>query len=648
MPEDTLPGRVGRFEIRRELGRGTMGVVFEAHDLTLHRTVALKVIRLAFAATSKERQDFERRFLTEARAAAGLSHPGIVVVHEAGRDEASGMLYLALEHLVGQSLESALAQKGRFEETEALRIAAQVARALDYAHRRGVVHRDIKPANVMLLPDGQVKILDFGLAKVETGHEQTAAGQFLGTPLFVSPEQALGLKVDGRSDLFSLGAILYTLLAGRRPFEGETLARILARVAHQPPKPLREVSAAVSAAAEAVTLRALAKSPDDRHPTGAAMAEDLEDVLAGRPLRHPAPPLPRETQAADAARADGQGRTNEGTVVAKAAGLESLPELVLDERPAARKRRRVPLRALSLLLLLGGLAIYFWSISGSERLAEAIAPFLTSLSRSLSAGEQPSPARAAVTLPASPSATVPEAGESVPAAPGSIPTGETPARDTPLSPTPPEATAEPSGAGTSPSSAPEPTPGPVSNVAEADPEAATPTTDPGEEEDPVLLPDEDEPRGADAESAAASLRVPPEPPIPEPTPTPSGPASGAPPSRSSSASPRPETPATAELAIRLEHPLTKGTVRVWLDEELVLRAALGSVVSKKVLFFSFRSGRVRETLQVRPGKRRLRVEVRGKGRSDAEQVVAEFRPGARRRLDVREGKSRGRLAFIWR
>ena len=588
---DTPPSRIGRFEILRELGRGMMGVVYEAHDPVLHRTIALKVIRLTFAASEKEREAFERRFMTEARAAAGLSHPGIVVVHEVGRDAETGLPYLALEHLPGTTLAERIATGGPVEKQEALRLVLRVAEALHYAHGRGVVHRDIKPANVMVLPGGEPKILDFGLAKLEAGHEQTAAGQFLGTPLFMSPEQALGQAVDGRSDLFSLGAILYTLLAGRRPFEGESVTRILARVAHQPPSPLREAAPSVSADTEYVVMRALQKDPARRYATGAAMAEDIADVLAGRSPRH---------------RADLSPAPGEGTVVARAEVGEELPELAL-EPASSRPRRRFPLRALSLTLLLGGLALYYLSISGPERLAEVAALLL-------------------VPPMVAPPATLPR-GEVTPPDATVTPSPEPTA--SPAEPTEPAAVAS-----AEPAASPSPSPSPLTESAVPNDDSETSPTsgslEPSSDEvAPVVLPD--------AEEVVPEVSVP-------VSPSPWAPAPAARPSPTVLASPRP----SAELAIHLEHPLTKGTVRAWLDGKLVFRAALSSVVTKKILFFTFRGGHVRETLRVGAGEHLLRVEVRGEGRADSGQASVDFKPGARRQLFVRPGSSRGKLSFQWR
>jgi serine/threonine-protein kinase len=609
MPDDTPPGRVGRFEVRRELGRGAMGVVFEAHDPMLHRTVALKVIRLPFAANRKERSDFERRFLTEARAAAGLSHPGIVGIHEAGRDDATGTFYLALEHLAGQLLSDRIAEKGQFEEAEGLRLAAQLARALDYAHRRGVVHRDMKPENVMVLADGQVKILDFGLAKLGASQEQTAAGQFMGTPLFASPEQALGRAVDGRTDLFALGGILYTLLAGRRPFEGETLAQVLARVTHQPPPGLRVANPAVSAGTEAIVLRALAKDPAERYSSGNAMADDLEDVLDGRPPRHLVKP---------------GSPALERTLVVRRREEEGLPELALEPPTPARRRRRSPLRAIGLLLLLGGLAAHYRSISGPERLADVLAPLLGPL---LAPPSSQRPVEPRVVRGAPP----PSALSSESLSPGTA-LVESSKLDSSETQTPPS-----SEAGTGSAPAPTSQPAPVSVVDGEDPQStrdaqAEPVAD---DAAPVLLPDDHEAEG-EAESPAPASATPEPVPLASPSPARAAPSA------------RPAPPAKAELAIHLEHPLTRGTVRVWLDAKLVLRSPLSSTVSKKILFFTFRNGRVRETLQVPPGRHRLRVEVKGKERVDSAQVSAEFRPGVGRRLYVRPGGSRGRLAFEWR
>jgi len=276
------PTTIGRYEIRRELGRGTMGVVYEAYDPVLGRRVALKTIQLAFAASEAERDAFEKRFFTEARVAAGLQHPNIVVIHDFGRDPASGVLFMALEHLAGQPLSE---QRLPMEPREALRITGRVADALQLAHAQGIVHRDIKPANIMLLPSGEPKIMDFGIAKAPAS-DLTAAGQVFGTPVNMSPEQAHGRPLDGRSDLFSLGTVLYHLLTGTRAFYADSLGAILDRVTHAQPTPPSRIAPGLPAGADAIVARALAKHPANRYPDGRAFAEDIEDVLAGRSPRH--------------------------------------------------------------------------------------------------------------------------------------------------------------------------------------------------------------------------------------------------------------------------------------------------------------------------------------------------------------------------
>jgi serine/threonine-protein kinase len=322
-----------------------MGVVYEAEDPALSRRVAVKTIQVPLAASKKEREDYEKRFLAEARIAARLSHAGIVVVHDVGRDAGHDILYIALEHLQGRTLAD-VAAEGPLEWREAMRIVGRIADAVRYAHAQGVVHRDIKPANIMLVASGEPKIMDFGIAKLEAG-QLTSTGQFFGTPLYMSPEQALGQPVDGRTDLFSLGSVAYLLLSGRPPFEAPNVPGILARVAYQHPKALRDLVPGLPADVEYVVTRAMAKNPSDRYPDGKTMAEDVEDILAGRSPRHRAgwtpPPL--------------------GTGTVASAGGGELPDLVLDprEEPRPARRRRRGGRTLRLVALLALVsAVYFY------------------------------------------------------------------------------------------------------------------------------------------------------------------------------------------------------------------------------------------------------------------------------------------------
>jgi serine/threonine-protein kinase len=274
----------GHFIINAELGRGGMGVVYAAEDQTLGRTVALKML------PASDDEGRRKRFLREARAAAGLTHPGIAIIFEIG--EVAGRAFIAMELVRGRTLRARL-HEGPLPLAEALRIARKIAGALARAHEKGVIHRDLKPENVMLADDGEIKLLDFGLAKPivsgdsELGTATTATehGRLLGTPMYMSPEQAKGWAIDAGSDVFSFGVMLYEMLTGRRPFVAPTVVELFIALDRDEPLPPSRLAPRVSAAAERVVLRCLRKDPKERYPDGAALARELEAV--------PAPAAPR-------------------------------------------------------------------------------------------------------------------------------------------------------------------------------------------------------------------------------------------------------------------------------------------------------------------------------------------------------------------
>ena len=266
--------RAGRYEIVEEIGRGAMGVVYKAYDPVIGRTVAVKTM-LAQGLAEGDFEAFRARFQFEAQSAGTLTHPNIITVYDFGEEE--GMLYLAMEYLQGKSLQK-LQQEQKILPLETIApLVEQVGSALDFAHLHKIVHRDIKPANIMVLDSGLVKVTDFGAAKGVTTTFTTRTGQLLGTPHYMSPEQAKGRTLDGRSDIFSLGVILYELLTGEKPFYGESLTTVIYKVVHDTPIPPRELDPTIHPGLSFVVSKALAKSPDDRYQSCRELVDDLKN-----------------------------------------------------------------------------------------------------------------------------------------------------------------------------------------------------------------------------------------------------------------------------------------------------------------------------------------------------------------------------------
>jgi hypothetical protein len=515
--------RIGRYEIRGEVGRGTMGIVYRANDPSLCRVIALKTFHLSFAVSKPQYKSFEQRFFAEARIAAGLSHPGIVAVHDVGCDPDIGTLYIALEYLEGRTLQEVVKGGLRLDWREALRITCRLAEALHYAHSQGVVHRDIKPANIMLLPSGEPKILDFGIAKMETSHKLTTC-QVFGTPLFMAPEQALGHKPDGRADLFSLGSIAYTLLTGHLAFEAPSIPATVRRLIEDDPVPPSRLVLDLPRGLDEVIARALAKKPNDRYSSGQELVEDIQGLL-------------------DASRAAGE------TVVlgsadalvdmeAQLAALVSIPGAITDPVPAARIRgARHPMRFLPPIVL------------------AALSVFLV-LGRPTPASED-----TAELTPVTPVSAAPVLA--TPASPVSL------------------------------------TPAPVLPV------VVTPLLRRSSPAAPAL-----------SESAAIT--------------------------------PADNPPPGARLRIDFEHPLTSGTLRIWIDDQVVVQEELESHETTGIPGFRLPKGRFDREMVVRPGEHKVRVQVHWDDNDREESLSGGFPSGSARLLQINLGRVRKGLSLKWK
>jgi TonB family protein len=299
-----MPGVIGRYQVQESIGYGAMGAVYKAFDPLIKRTLAIKTIRLDIPRQSPQYKSFIERFYHEARISGTLSHPNIVTLFDIG--EEGGLPYLAMEYVEGETISSILERGLRFKPEKVIGLVSQVASAIDYAHTKGVIHRDIKPSNLILYDTDRVKVTDFGIAKLVDA-EMTQSGTLLGTPSYMSPEQAMGDKLDGRSDIFSLGVCAFEMLCGDQPFPGNNVTSILYKLVHVDPiEPANlEMNGLVPEKWHEVFGRVLAKKPDDRYQTATEFVQDLEYCLgawfgalgedtvgAGGPVRGAAPAPP--------------------------------------------------------------------------------------------------------------------------------------------------------------------------------------------------------------------------------------------------------------------------------------------------------------------------------------------------------------------
>jgi serine/threonine-protein kinase len=267
---------LGRYQITGTLGKGAMGHVYKGIDPAINRPVALKTIRLDFVNDPAEMEGLKKRLFREAQAAGKLSHPNIVTIYDVGSE--GHLQYIAMEYLEGETLEDMIKRKTKFNYRIIAQIIVQICSALDYAHQRGIVHRDIKPANIMITKDYSAKVMDYGIARLDTS-SMTKTGMAMGTPNYISPEQIQGKLVDHRADLFSLGVVMYEMLLGRRPFKGENITSLMHAIIHHEPEKPSTVNPDVPLLFDHAVAKCLKKEPSERYQRATEIADDLADFV---------------------------------------------------------------------------------------------------------------------------------------------------------------------------------------------------------------------------------------------------------------------------------------------------------------------------------------------------------------------------------
>jgi len=362
--------RIGRYEIVSELGRGAMGIVYRAHDPRIGRDVAIKTIKLADQAGPDETQGLRDRLFREAQSAGRLSHPGIVTIYDIA--EENGIAYISMEFVEGRTLEGMIDSGEVGDLGTVAQLIEQMAGALDYAHAREIVHRDIKPANILVTHEGEMKITDFGIARIASS-KMTQTGIVMGTPSYMSPEQVRGESIDGRSDQFSLTVIAYELITGCKPFTGDSLTSVIFKIVSEEPKTPCSINADLSEDLDEAVLKGLAKRPGERFPncrdfaaqfTGCLVGGETKATTGGAPLRTGRQPPPHtvvsalDETAPVSAVSPAQGIEEQETVFAQPAESPKLPPLSSRGRdrgagvshgevqPAPKKRSRTVLVAL--------------------------------------------------------------------------------------------------------------------------------------------------------------------------------------------------------------------------------------------------------------------------------------------------------------